>query len=77
MLLVAAPFAMDAFYGLWILKTIFAKEEDSGLLTQNQIDEKDFNNRVPKVLVQTKISQKIFTKGWKFNLFNENSKVFK
>lgn len=28
-------------------------------------------------MTQSKISQKVFTKGWKFNLFNEQEKVFK
>jgi hypothetical protein len=32
---------------------------------------------VPKVLTQTKMAKKVFTKGWKFNLFNEQFKVFK
>jgi hypothetical protein len=31
---VAAPFILDAVYGVWILRTVFSKEEDSGLLEE-------------------------------------------
>jgi hypothetical protein len=70
LLVVAAPFVMDAVYGLWILSTIFSKEEDSGLLEEKQV-KKQYNDRVPTILSQTKMTKKVFTKGWKFNLFNE------
>lgn len=76
---VACPFAIDAAYGVYILKNVFSKEESLGddLLDEKGNTKKEFNNRVPEVFTQTKMSEKVFTKGWKFNLFNEQSKVFK
>jgi hypothetical protein len=58
---------------------VFSKEEALGddLLEEKNQAKKEFNSRVPQVLTQTKMSQKVFTKGWKFDLFNEKSKVFK
>lgn len=49
---------------------------DDLLQNQDSLD-KEYNDRVPKMFTQTKMSKKVFTKGWKFNLFNEQSKVFK
>jgi len=79
MLAVAIPFVLDAMYGVQILREVFSKEEAHGddLLNERETESKEYNDRVPQVLTQSKISQKVFTKGWKFNLFNEQQKVFK
>jgi len=79
MLAVAVPFVLDAMYGVQILREVFSKEEAHGddLLNERETESKEYNDRVPQVLTQSKISQKVFTKGWKFNLFNEQQKVFK
>ena len=79
MLAVAVPFVLDAMYGVQILREVFSKEEALGddLLNERETENKEYNDRVPQVLTQSKISLKVFTKGWKFNLFNEQQKVFK
>jgi hypothetical protein len=70
---VATPFVLDAIYGVQILREVFSKEEAHGddLLDERETESKQYNDRVPQVLTQSKISKKVFTKGWKFNLFNE------
>ena len=74
----ALPFLLDAAYGVHILKNVFGKEEKHGVdLLQEKEATKEFNDRVPQIFTQTKMSKKVFTKGWKFNLFNEQLKVFK
>lgn len=80
LLAIAIPFILDAAYGIQILNAVFGKQEMHGddLIEQKDIvADKEFNNRVPEILTQTKVSEKVFTKGWKFNLFNEQLKVFK
>ena len=69
----ATPFVLDAIYGVQILREVFSKEEAHGddLLDKRETESKQYNDRVPQVLTQSKISKKVFTKGWKFNLFNE------
>lgn len=73
----AVPFVVDALYGIYVLRTIFSKDEQFGadLLTEKVVEEKQYNNRVPQILTQTSMSKKVFTKGWKFNLFNQQFKV--
>jgi hypothetical protein len=34
---------------------------------------KNFNDRIPEVLKEGELSRKMFTYGWKFNMFNEVS----
>ena len=34
---------------------------------------KNFNDRIPEVLKEGEFSRKMFTFGWKFNMFNEVS----
>ena len=69
----ATPFVLDAIYGVQILREVFSKKEAHGddLLDERETESKQYNDRVPQVLTQSKISKKVFTKGWKFNLFNE------
>ena len=39
--------------------------------------EKEHNNRVPSFLKKSQIGDKLFTNGWKFNLFNTEDQVVK
>ena len=67
---------------------IFRKDEEDeylpaeALLQQNEevheeVEEikklKNFNDRIPEVLKDGELSRKMFTFGWKFNMFNEVS----
>ena len=36
-----------------------------------QTEEKGYNSRLPEFVNDNQTTQKLFTKGWKFNLFNE------
>ena len=76
----ALPFVFDAVYGLWVVKQVFSKTEEmigDDLLTEKQEETKKYNDRLPQILKQTTLSKKVFTKGWKFDLFNEQFKVAK
>ena len=39
--------------------------------------QKMFNDRVPDSVKNTEIGRKMFTKGWKFNMFNDNKQFYK
>jgi len=34
---------------------------------------RNFNNRIPEVFKEGELTRKMFTFGWKFNMFNEVS----
>jgi hypothetical protein len=72
LLAVAVPFVLDAMFGVKVLREVFSKEEAHGddLLNERETQSKEYNDRVPQVFTQSRISQKVFTSGWKFNLFN-------
>jgi len=55
---VAIPFVLDAIYGVQILREVFSKEEVHGddLLDERETESKQYNDRVPQVLTQSKIS---------------------
>jgi hypothetical protein len=63
---------------------IFRKDEEDeympaeALIHENEeVEEikklKNFNDRIPEVLKEGEFSRKMFTFGWKFNMFNEVS----
>jgi hypothetical protein len=39
--------------------------------------EKEHNNRVPSFIKKSKIGDKLFANGWKFDLFNTQGQVVK
>jgi hypothetical protein len=55
---VAIPFVLDAIYGVQILREVFSKKEAHGddLLDERETESKQYNDRVPQVLTQSKIS---------------------
>lgn len=71
----AVPFVADAAFGLNILKAVFGQGQDESicyddLLENNEPVSKEFNDRVPSILKKGKLSRKMFTQGWKFDMFN-------
>jgi len=38
--------------------------------TWKNVNEKNFNSRLPTIMTEGEIAEKMFTKGWKFNVFN-------
>lgn len=54
----AVPFVIDAMYGVQVLREVFSKEEAHGddLLNERETESKLYNDRVPQVLTQSKIS---------------------
>lgn len=44
-----------------------------GLIENKTIEEKEFNSRLPELVNDNQL----FTKGWKFNLFNETKQFWK
>lgn len=89
MALLAAIYCVDAALGLFVVYLIFSdnsklnKVETFSHLEDLIVDEEQSkkqikqNDRVPKLLKNGKISKKMFTKGWKFNLFNKRNEVNK
>lgn len=77
------PFIIDAAFGLNILRIIFGSEQDETLcyndLLENpeQETQKEFNDRVPTILKKGRLSRKIFTQGWKFDMFNVTGQLSK
>jgi len=76
---ITVPFALDALYGLVILRRIFSNREvvnfTSELIEETTsektgVDSDKFNNRLPSILNEGKVAKKMFNQGWKFNLFN-------
>lgn len=72
----AVPFLMDAALGINILRVIFGQETnepvcyDDLLENPDQEASKEFNDRLPEILKKGKVAEKMFTKGWKFDMFN-------
>ena len=70
------PFIMDAALGLNILHVIFGQDQnepvcyDDLLENPDQEASKEFNDRLPEILKNGQMTQKMFTKGWKFDMFN-------
>ena len=70
-----APFVVDAAFGLAILRATFGSDQDESVCYDDLLENpervsKEFNDRVPKILKKGNLSKKIFTKGWKFDMFN-------
>jgi hypothetical protein len=75
---IAVPFCLDALYGMFVLFRIFRGRDsfkETNLIESNSsqwksVEGKNFNNRLPQILTEGKVAEKMFTKGWKFNMFN-------
>jgi hypothetical protein len=80
--LTVLPFAYDAAVGFYILKTLFSKnieQREADLIEEvnKTATEKEFNDRLPNVLKNGEVAQKMFTKGWKFDMFNVDGQLNK
>lgn len=73
--------AIDAAIGVMVLFSTFVLGSDSSDMEEDfQLEEREeklFNDRVPDYLKANPLLQKIFQKGWKFNLFNVEGQVRK
>jgi len=81
---ITIPFALDAIYGLVILRSIFNNREVVNFASElidapkkSEVDQDKFNNRLPSVLQEGKVANKMFNQGWKFNLFNVQGQIDK
>lgn len=79
--LMFAIIAIDAILGATILKQVFEDQrvdlecESTDLAYAPVLNEtsgqKKYNNRLPEVVMDNEIGQKMFYRGWKFNMFND------
>lgn len=74
--------AIDAILGASILKQVFENgkvefESESREQVHVPLSEeinskaKNFNNRLPKVVMENEMGRKMFYRGWKFDMFND------
>ena len=71
------PFVIDGVLGLNILYIIFGQDQNEPICYDDLLEEnpdseasKEFNDRLPEILKNGKMAKKMFTKGWKFDMFN-------
>ena len=78
-LVMGVIFTFDAIFGLSILHQIFSSEdfEDelndqpyATILDDAENKEKKYNERLPEQIRENEFGQKMFSNGWKFNMFN-------
>ena len=82
-----AVIATDAILGATILKKVFDSqkvnfenesiEQAYAPLSNEKKTDKSFNNRLPHIVIENEIGQKMFYRGWKFNMFNDMKQVNK
>jgi hypothetical protein len=71
---------INSLMGLNILSKLFGKGSRNQIVIENLIEsveadnqeEKEYNNRVPSILESNELTTKMFSEGWKFNLFNQS-----
>ena len=72
-------FMFDAIVGLSILHQIFSNvdfEDEindqpyANMLDDTENKEKKYNDRIPEQIRENELGEKMFSKGWKFNMFN-------
>lgn len=76
------PFIMDAGLGINILRAVYGSNQDEAVCYDDLLENpervnKEFNDRVPTILKKGSFSKKIFTKGWKFDMFNVRGQLSK
>lgn len=80
----ACVLGLNAITGCQILSEVFAKQTDGNVIVENFLDDqeeeetpKSYNDRMPQILKENELSEKVFNKGWKFNLFNVQGQTSK
>lgn len=71
---------INSLMGLNILSKLFGKGSRNQIVIENLIEsveadnqeEKEYNNRLPSILESNELTTKMFSEGWKFNLFNQS-----
>jgi hypothetical protein len=69
---------INAMIGMNLLKNIFGKTTRNSVVVENLIEsteeqsnvETQYNNRMPRILESNELTTKMFSHGWKFDLFN-------
>lgn len=70
---------INSLMGLQILYKLFSKRSSNQIVLENLVEspeahlvsEKEYNNRLPRVLESNELTTKMFSEGWKFNLFQD------
>ena len=77
----AVALTIDAMIGYSVLYKLFRAQRSNVEILEEFLTEdqkqgrkytKKYNDRVPKILKSNQLLQKLFTKGWKFDLFNKS-----
>lgn len=71
---------INAMIGMNLLKNLFGKTTRNSVVIENLIESTDteeqsnvetqYNNRMPRILESNELTTKMFSNGWKFDLFN-------
>jgi hypothetical protein len=79
----AMAMAVNAAVGVHILYQVYGQQSNNSVIVENFLDDqpeaevKIYNCRLPQVLQQNELSAKMFSKGWKFDLFNSKGQTCK
>jgi hypothetical protein len=76
---------INSLMGLNILYRLFTKNSSNQIVIENLIEttkaevmaDKEYNNRLPKILESNELTTKMFSEGWKFDLFNKSDSAQK
>ena len=76
---------VNALMGMNILHNLFFKRSRHSVVIEGLIEkteeedcsEKEYNNRLPKILESNELTTKMFSEGWKFDLFNQSDNTQK
>ena len=74
---------VNSLMGLNILHNLFFKRSRHSVVIEGLIEkteeedysEKEYNNRLPKILESNELTTKMFSEGWKFDLFNKSDNI--
>lgn len=85
--LLAFIYGLDAIFGMLIIKQVFTNEkveyesdnEEQAYAPLKDVKEvsRKYNNRLPEFVTKSNTGKRMFTWGWKFNMFNETTQINK
>ena len=77
---------INALIGMNLLNNLYGKGVRNSVVIESLIEtkeeeesvaDKQYNNRLPKVLESNELATKMFSEGWKFDLFNNGTNIQK
>jgi len=77
---------INALIGMNLLNNLYGKGVRNSVVIESLIDsteeeesvaDKEYNNRLPKILESNELTTKMFSEGWKFDLFNSGKNTQK